>query len=83
MGFEYLSASNEEEFDNASRRFVDTAMHEKPMLLEVFTDSQKESDALKIVRNLVSGNLKYHAKTMIKEHVSASAISRMKKILGR
>ncbi len=83
LGFEYLSASNEEEFDNVSRRFVDTAMHEKPMLLEVFTDSQKESDALKMVRNLVFGNLKYHAKTMVKAHVSASTISRMKNIWGR
>lgn len=83
LGFEYLSASNEEEFDNASRRFVDTAMHEKPMLLEVFTDSQKESDALKMVRNLVSGNLKYHARKIIKEHVSVSTISKVKKILGR
>lgn len=83
LGFEYLSASNEEEFDNVSRRFVDPAMHEKPMLLEVFTDSQKESDALKMVRNLVSGNLKYHARKIIKDHVNVSTISKIKKILGR
>lgn len=83
LGFEYLSASNEEEFDNVSRRFVDPAMHDKPMLLEVFTDSQKESDALKMVRNLVLGNLKYHARKIIKEHVSVSTISKVNKILGR
>ena len=83
LGFEYLSASNEEEFDNVTSRFVDPAMHEKPMLLEVFTDSQKESDALKIVRNIVSGNIKYQAKTIIKKHVSASTISKVKRILRR
>ncbi len=83
LGFEYLSASNEEEFDNVSRGFVDPAVHEKPMLLEVFTDSQKESDALKIVRNIVSGNIEYQAKTIIKKHVSASTISKVKRILRR
>lgn len=53
MGFEYLSAENKEEYLRQLDYFVTTKEVEKPMIFEVFTDSEEESRALQIIRNLV------------------------------
>lgn len=45
LGFEYLTASSKEEFMNISDRFVTTQITDKPMLLEVFTNTEDESKA--------------------------------------
>ena len=47
LGFEYMTASSKEEFQKIVTRFVEPRITDKPMLLEVFTDSQDESDAYK------------------------------------
>lgn len=52
LGFEYMSASNKEEFNRGIERFVNPDMTDKPMLFEVFTDSVDESDALKTLHTL-------------------------------
>jgi 2-succinyl-5-enolpyruvyl-6-hydroxy-3-cyclohexene-1-carboxylate synthase len=52
LGFEYLSATNKEEFEQGQERFIVPELTEKPMLFEVFTDSAKESKALEIMMNL-------------------------------
>lgn len=83
LGFEYMSASNKEDFENAYKRFIAPDLQDKPMLFEVFTDSENESNALKLIKNIVEGDIKYHAKKTIKEHMSASSISKIKKFLGR
>ena len=54
MGFEYLSAETKETVLNVMERFLSPDMTEKPMLLEIFTECDSESDALKIIRNLIS-----------------------------
>lgn len=53
LGYEYLCASTKEEFLSVYERFLTPGMTEKPMVFEVFTDSQEESEALKICRNTV------------------------------
>lgn len=53
LGYEYLCALTKEEFLSVYERFLTPGMTEKPMLFEVFTDSQEESEALKICRNTV------------------------------
>ncbi len=51
LGFEYLSASNKEEFDKAYEIFVKEEPAEKPILFECFVDSDDESTALNRIHN--------------------------------
>lgn len=53
LGFNYLSASNKEQYLQNLPVFVDPEIGKKPVLFEVFTDSKDESDALEIMFNLV------------------------------
>lgn len=52
LGFEYLSVSCKEDFLKALNRFITPNITERPILLEVFTDSKDESDALEIMHHL-------------------------------
>ena len=51
LGYEYLSASSKEEYFEAMKRFVTPEVTDKPMILEVFTKTQDESDALEKIQN--------------------------------
>lgn len=86
LGFEYLTASNKEEFMKSSERFLIPQITDAPMLFEVFTDSQEESDALKMIRNSVV-NTKVVIKTEIEDAVKGilgeSGIRTVKKLLGK
>lgn len=46
-GFEYLSAHNDAELDEAVKRFTEPSVTQRPMLLEVFTDKQLDIELLK------------------------------------
>lgn len=46
LGFEYMSASNKEEFENACERFLVPELTDRPMLFEVFTVVKDEADAI-------------------------------------
>lgn len=46
-GFEYLSAHNEEELNAAVARFTEASITSRPMLLEVFTDKNRDIELLK------------------------------------
>ena len=51
LGFDYLCANTKEQFlDNVSKFTSDK--NDKPIIFEVFTNSDDESKALKIVNNL-------------------------------
>lgn len=54
LGFEYLAASNKEEFEQNYARFVTSEKTEKPMLFEVFTETEEESEALELVSTLTT-----------------------------
>ncbi len=53
LGFEYLTASNKEEFLQKVNRFVSPETLPKPILFEVFTQPKEESDALRAIRSLI------------------------------
>ena len=53
LGFEYLTASDKKSYIQAAKRFFTSEMTERPMLLEVFTDSTDESDAVETMLNLM------------------------------
>jgi len=71
LGYEYHSASDKDEFLAVMERFVAPEMVDKPMLLEVFTNSEDESKALYSVKNLtftVKGLLRDVAKKVFSEN---------------
>lgn len=52
LGFEYYSASTKQEYMEILPKLISEKKREKPMLLEVFTNSEDESNALKIINTL-------------------------------
>ncbi|MBE6333910.1 MAG: 2-succinyl-5-enolpyruvyl-6-hydroxy-3-cyclohexene-1-carboxylate synthase [Bacteroidales bacterium] len=48
LGFDYLTASNKEEFNSVYPSFVCPIIGEKPVIFEVFTDSNDECKALEL-----------------------------------
>ena len=82
LGFEYLSASGKAEYLELLPRFVSPESRERPMVLEVFTDSQDESDALEAISNIAHDS-KGAAKQLVKKALGQKGIDMAKKMLGR
>ena len=61
LGFEYLTASNKDEFLQTAERFVVPQMTDKPIIFEVFTKTEDESKALELV-TLISNESKLKRK---------------------
>lgn len=86
LGYEYITASTKEEFLQQADRFLNSEIGDKPMIFEVFTESQDESESIKIMRTFLTGN-----KTVIKKKIvgtirtalGRSGIESLKRILGR
>ena len=82
LGYEYMSASNKEEYLAAVKRFITSGQTDKPMVFEVFTDYRCESDAIKIMNNLeisASASVKQLAKNILGE----KGVQTVKKILKK
>ncbi len=82
LGFEYMSASNKEEYLQSLGRFVTPEITEKPMLYEVFTLAEDESNGIKILFNLVS-DTKSVAKEVVKSIFGNKGIEVAKKLIGK
>lgn len=70
LGFEYISASNKEEFESVYRKFVSPEMRDSPLFFEVFTDDENENKALEYIMNIyetASGSAKNIAKKVLGE----------------
>lgn len=82
LGYEYLSASNKEEYLKAIDRFLTPEPVDNPMLLEVFADMQDESDAmekiLNVKENTCVNNIIGSAKTFIKNALGDELTERLK-----
>lgn len=86
LGFQYLSASTKEEYLNHLDRFTSPEPADRPLLLEVFTDSRAESDALKIMRTLeISKKAEaiHAAKATVKGIVGEKGTAVLKKIIKK
>ena len=53
LGFEYLCADSKESFNHLLDYFVSDKKYRKPILFEIFTQYQDESDALNLMRNIL------------------------------
>ena len=56
LGFEYLSARTKEEYADILPKIICPQIGEKAILVEIFTNSEQESDALKIIRQINGTN---------------------------
>lgn len=88
LGFEYHSADSKESLDEVADRFVNPRMAEKPMLLEVFTTPDDESDALETIANMVQApktpdTPAKQVKTLAKKVLGESSVAALKKFMGR
>lgn len=82
LGFEYMTASNKEEFEQVSRRFITPELTDKPMLFEVFTDHTQESQALNNIRNILKTPLGM-VKQLAKQVLGENAKKTIKSILNK
>lgn len=85
LGFEYLSAANKEEFEQVCDRFLTPEVTDRPMLLEVFTDSEEESAALREVLTIEKGEPveEGQIKRLAKQALGEKGVSLLKKAVGR
>ncbi|QHG91864.1 2-succinyl-5-enolpyruvyl-6-hydroxy-3-cyclohexene-1-carboxylate synthase [Sulfurimonas sp. CVO] len=82
LGFEYMSASSKKEYEEVYERFFTKEMSDKPMLLEVFTNDDEESDALETVTSMVS-NTSGKAKNAIRGILGDKGVKAVKGFLRR
>lgn len=86
LGFEYLSASNKQEFDVVYERFLTEEITDRPMFFEVFTNSSEESDALEKLLGIAKDGvtfMKSKAQKLAMHTIGASGIKVLKKVLGK
>lgn len=82
LGFKYLYARNKSEYLNILPQFLDKHYRQSPILLEVFTETQDESDSLKIICNLEK-TVSSIAKDIVKETLGKRGTDTLKKILRK
>lgn len=82
LGYEYLSACNKDEFNAVIDRFLTPKITEKPMILEVFTETDDESEALKQALN-INYEFKSVIKNTLKATLSDNTVKKIKKILKK
>lgn len=76
LGFDYLCANSKEEFLQCLEMFVMPEITDKPVIIEAFTDSTSESDALCSIRSIIEA-----PKPSIKERVVFKAKTIVDKIV--
>jgi len=83
LEFKYLSASSKEEFDSVYGEFLArNAEGGKSVVFEVFTDSEEESRALEMVRN-IKKDQKMAVKMAARRILGDKSVKAIKKALGK
>ena len=82
LGFEYLSASNEQEFKNVYERFLVAEITDRPILFEVFTKDVDETKALDLMINMEK-DVKVGAKNFAKKALGKKGVAALKKVVKR
>ena len=86
LGFKYISATNKEEFLAVKDEFLSTNIGDSPILLECFTNSEDESNALQTIRNIIKQpepSMVQKAKTMVASVVGEKGINAINKLRGK
>ena len=82
LGYEYFSANNKEEYLRHLDRFLTPEVTDRPMLFEVFTNNEDESESIRMIRNL-NASAKGALKEAVKSVVGEKGKEAIKKMLGR
>jgi 2-succinyl-5-enolpyruvyl-6-hydroxy-3-cyclohexene-1-carboxylate synthase len=82
LGYHYLSASSKEEFEAVYHQFLVQEIGDRPMIFEVFTDSEEESHALEAMQNIKSSP-RGKVKEMAKQILGPKGISIVKDWINR
>ena len=82
LGFQYLSATNKEEFLTALETFANPNLTEQPMILEVFTTHENENEALNLMTS-ITFDAKHKVADAIRSVAGEKGIKAIKSILGR
>ena len=80
LGFEYICARTKKEFDNIYERFVKPDIGSQSIVFEVFTESEEESEALRLMVNSIE-TIQGKAKDMFKQVVGDKGLNAIKKIM--
>ena len=88
LGFKYLTASDKESFLKMVPEFISPTIGEKPYIFEVFTDSKDESQALRVMLNLIETDsnpksLKQSIASTVKNIVGEKAFNMTKSIIKK
>lgn len=80
LGYDYLSASNKEEFLSVYERFLSPDISQS-VIFEVFTNSDEESEALRIMRNLMEPTFTDVVKNSAKQLLGHGGIQTIKNLV--
>lgn len=82
LGFQYLSATNKEEFLSALETFTNPNITDQPMILEVFTTHENENEALRLMTSITMDS-KQKVADAIRSVAGEKGIKVIKSLLGR
>lgn len=80
LGFEYISATNKKEFEQNCQKFISSEVGERPIMFEIFTDSNEESKALELIRN-IAVDPSIATKKAVKKLIGTKAVKSLKKLI--
>ena len=84
LGYDYLKAANKEEFISSIEHFLSPHIGDRPILFEVFTETDDESNALETILNIVidqKAQIKTNIKKAVKKVVGDKGIETIMKII--
>lgn len=82
LGFKYISASSKEDYDAVHHEFLEKNAAGRSVVFEVFTDSEEESRALEMIRNIKRDHRKA-AKSAARNILGDRGVKALKKALGK
>lgn len=86
LGFQYLSATNKEEFMVALDTFVTPEITDRPMILEVFTTHENENDALRLMTTInidTKALVKTKLKSTLRSLIGDKGVNVIKEVLKK
>lgn len=83
LGFDYITASNKDDFNKHYSQFVDPNVAPRPLLFEVFTQKVDDADVLRLIRT-IDGKENIPIKKMIKNSLSSIGLDKViKSLMGK
>ena len=84
LGYEYLTASNKDDFKASMGKFLSVEKQDKPILFEVFTETEDESNALETILKMIVDTktiCKDKLKNVVRSVVGQGGIDVIKKVI--